>query len=61
MLGFARLARLADFAARRHFRQPARLHARVPAPLSPRGATQDDGRLAILLTSGSKEKRLSGT
>jgi hypothetical protein len=26
-----------------------------------RGATQDDGRLAILLTSGSKEMRLSGT
>jgi hypothetical protein len=26
-----------------------------------RGATQDDGRLAILLTSGAKELRMSGT
>ena len=26
-----------------------------------RGATQDDGRLVILLTSGAKEMRMSGT
>ena len=26
-----------------------------------RGATQDDGRLLILLTSGAKEMRMSGT
>ena len=40
---------------------------RVPAPLKGtakpcgRGATQDDGRLVIVLTSGSKEMRVSGT
>jgi hypothetical protein len=26
-----------------------------------RGATQDDGRLVILLSSGSREMRISGT